>query len=208
MSQKRLKNKPCGALARELKSVIEAAVGRYGMPLGFGQFLRDLPNRVVRQAVSNATLLVFITGHALLIVKGSRNEEIPRSLVNELSTGTIRMFLIVEHLRRIGIVRVRYPRDPFTEFAEVVWWSGHPFVAWVLNKMPTAHGEKLKALILRTGDLSLVNGHVVLLAADEQQRLAAACEEMDRHLPQILAGIEQQYGDAQRLAWTGSAVIQ
>ena len=36
----------------------------------------------------------------------------------------------------------------------------------------------------------------------------AACEEMDRHLPEILAGIEQQYGDAQRLAWTGRAVIQ
>jgi DNA-binding GntR family transcriptional regulator len=108
----------------------------------------------------------------------------------------------------MGIVRVRYPRDPFTEFAEVVWWTGHPFVAWVLDKMPAAHGEKLKGLILRTGDLSLVNGHLVLLAAEEQQRLAAACEEMDRHLPEILARIEQQYGDAQRLAWTGTPVIQ
>jgi hypothetical protein len=39
MSQKRLKNKPRGCLARQLTSVVEAAVGRYGMPLGFGQFL-------------------------------------------------------------------------------------------------------------------------------------------------------------------------
>jgi hypothetical protein len=59
-----------------------------------------------------------------------------------------------------------------------------------------------------TGDLSLVNGHVVLLPAEEQQRLAVACEEMDRHMPEILAGIEEQYGDACTLAWTGTLVIQ
>jgi hypothetical protein len=77
----------------------------------------------VQQAVSDATLLVLITGHSLLIVNGDLNEGIPRGLVNEQSTGTIRMFLIVEHLRRMGVVRARYPRDPFTEFAEVVWWE-------------------------------------------------------------------------------------
>ena len=61
MSQKRLKNKPCGGLARELKSVIEAAEGRYGMPLGFVHLVRNPPNQVVRQAVSDATVPVFIT---------------------------------------------------------------------------------------------------------------------------------------------------
>ena len=162
----------------------------------------------MQQAVSDATLLVLITGHSLLIVNGDLNEGIPRGLVNEQSTGTIRMFLIVEHLRRMGVVRARYPRDPFTEFAEVVWWERHPFVAWMLDKMPAVRGEKLKELILRTGDLSLVNGHVVLLPAEEQQRLAVACEEMDRHMPEILAGIEEQYGDACTLAWTGTLVIQ
>ena len=40
---------------------------------------------------------------------------------------------------------------------------GHLFVAWVLDKMPAVHGEKLKALILHTRDLSLVKAHVLPL---------------------------------------------
>ena len=110
-------------------------------------------------------------------------------------------------MRRIGIARgSRETR--FTEFAEVVWWVGHPFVAWVLDKMAVVHGEKLKALMLRTRDLSLVKARVLPLLAEQQQRLAVTRDEMDRHVPEILAGIEEQCGDALSLAWTETPVIQ
>jgi len=83
---------------------------------------------------------------------------------------------------------------------------GHPFVAWVLDKTAAVHGEKLKALILRTRDLSLIKAHVLLLPAEQQRRLAVTCDEMDRHVPEILAGIEEQYGYWRRLAWTETPV--
>ena len=56
--------------------------------------------------------------------------------------------------------------------------------------MPVAQGEKLKELILKSGDLTLVNGHMALLPVAEQQKLAEAFAEFDRHLPEFLAGNE------------------
>ena len=74
--------------------------------------------------------------------------------------------------------------------------------------MPVAQGEKLKELILESGDLTLVNGHMALLPVAEQQKLAEAFEEFDRHLPEFLAWIEGTYNDADSLAWTGTSVLQ
>ena len=54
----------------------------------------------------------------------------------------------------------------------------------------------------------LVNGHVALLPAEEQEKLANAFEEFDRHLPEFLVWIEEQYGDAGKTAWTGTPVLQ
>jgi hypothetical protein len=214
MSQLRVKNKRRSRLGRDadwdLDSVVEAAAGLYGTPLGVGQFLRKLPDRVLRQALDHqagAPALLLITGHALLIIKGDLNQGLSQSLVVQ-SSGTIRRLLIAEHLRRMGMLRARYPSDPLTEPAELFWWTGHPLLGLVLHRMPAAHGEKLKELILESGDLTLVNGHVALLPAEEQQELAAAFEEFDRQLPEFLAWIEEKYGDAGRLAWTGSPVLQ
>ena len=150
MSQLRLKNKRRSQLKRDsawdLDAVVEAAAGLYGTPLGFGRFLRKLPERIVRQALDHQAgtpALLLITGHAWLIVRGGLNQGLSQNLVVQ-SSGTIRRLLIAEHLRRMGMLRARYPRDPFTESAELFWWTGHPLLGLLLHKMPAAHGEKLK----------------------------------------------------------------
>jgi hypothetical protein len=188
---------------------VEAAAGLYGTPLGLGQFLRKLPDQVLWQALdcqAGTPTLLLITSHALLIVRG-RNQGLCQNLIVK-SSNMIRRLLIAEHLRRIGMLRARYPSDPLTDSAELFWWKGHPLLGLVLHKMPHAHGEKLKELILESGDLTLINGHMALLPAEEQQELAKALEEFDRHLPEFLAWIEGKYGDADSLAWTGTSVIQ
>jgi hypothetical protein len=214
MSQLRLKNKRRSRVGRDsdwdLDSVVEAAGGLYGMPLGLGQFLRKLPGRVLRIALdqeAGTPALLLITGHALLIVNGDLNQGLPQSLVLQ-SSGVIHQLLVAEHLRRLGMLRARYPSDPLREPAELFWWTGHPLLKLVLHKMPATHGEKLKELILKSGDVTLVNGHVALLPAEEQQKLAEAFEEFDRHLPELLAWVEEQYGDADSLAWTATPVLQ
>ena len=214
MSQLRLKNKRCSRVGRDadwdLDAVVEAAAGLYGMPLGLGQFLRKLPDRVLRLALDQQAgipALLLITGHALLIVQGDLHQGLSQSLVLQCS-GAIHQLLVAEHLRRLGMLRARYPSDPLRDPAELFWWTGHPLLRLVLHKMPAGHGEKLKELILKSGDVTLVNGHVALLPAEEQQKLAEAFEEFDRHLPDLLAWVEEQYGDANSLAWTGPPVLQ
>src|SRR5579863_8973363 len=211
MSQLRLKNRRHSRLGRDsdLDAVVEAAAGLYGTPLGFGRFLRKVPDQVLRQALYNqagAPALLFITGHALLIVKRELNQELSQRLVVQAS-GPILRLLIAEHLRRMGLLRVRYPSDPFADAAQLFWWTGHPLLRMVLHKMPVAQGEKLKERILESGDLTLVNGHMALLPTEEQQKLAEAFEEFDRHLPELLAWIEEKYSDAGSLAWTGTPVL-
>ena len=214
MSQLRLKNKRCSRVGRDadwdLDAVVEAAAGLYGMPLGLGQFLRKLPDRVLRLALDQQAgipALLLITGHALLIVQGDLHQGLSQSLVLQCS-GAIHQLLVAEHLRRLGMLRARYPSDPLRDPAELFWWTGHPLLRLVLHKMPAGHGEKLKELILKSGDVTLVNGHVALLPAEEQQQLAEAFEQFDQHLPELLAWVEEQYGDANSLAWTGPPVLQ
>ena len=214
MSQLRLKNKRRSRVGRdsdsELDSVVEAAAGLYGMPLGLGRFLRKLPDRVLLLALDHEVgmpALLLITGHALLIVKGDLHEGLSQSIVLQ-SSGAIHQLLVAEHLRRLGMLRARYPSDPLRDPAELFWWTGHPLLRLVLYKMPATHGEKLKELILKSGDVTLVNGHVALLPVEEQQKLAEAFEEFDQRLPELLAWVEEQYGDADSLAWTATPVLQ
>ena len=47
-----------------------------------------------------------------------------------------------------------------------------------------------------------------MLPTEEQQKLAEAFEEFDRHLPELLAWVEEKYSDADSLAWTGTPVLQ
>jgi hypothetical protein len=151
--------------------------------------LRKLPDQVLRQALdpqAGTPALLLITAHALLIVTGAPNEGLSQSLVVQAG-GPIARLLIAEHLRRMGLLRARYPSDPFADSAELLWWTGHPLLKLVLHKMPVAQGETLKNLILESGDLTLVNGHMALLPAAEQQKVAEAFEEFDRHLPEFLA---------------------
>ena len=211
MSQLRLKNKRQNrGKDSDLDAVVEAAAGLYGTPLGFGRFLRKLPNQVLRQALdpqAGMPALLLITGHALLIAKGVLNQELSPSLVLQVS-GPIRRLLIAEHLRRMGLLRARYPSDPLVDSAELFWWTDHPLLRLVMHKMPVAQGQKLKELILEGGDLTLVNGHMALLPVAQQQKLAEAFEEFDRHLPEFLAWIEEKYSDADSLAWAGAPVLQ
>lgn len=100
-------------------SVSEAASGLYGQLLGFGHFLRRLPGDVLQAACFDEALLPFITLQAMLIVDGDPNAGIERDRVTADAVSTIRMQLILEHLRRIALVRVRYPRDPFIDVPEV-----------------------------------------------------------------------------------------
>jgi hypothetical protein len=90
-----------------------------------------------------------------LIVKGDLNQGLSQSLVLQ-SSGAIHQLLVAEHLRRLGMLRARYPSDPLRDPAELFWWTGHPLLRLVLHKMPAAHGEKLKELILKSGDVTLV----------------------------------------------------
>jgi len=113
---------------------------------------RRCGKRSISQAGTRALLL--ITGHALLIVKGGLNQGLSQSLVLQ-SSGPTRRLLIAERLRRMGLLRARYPSDPLAESAELFWWTDHPLLRLVLHKMPAAQGERLKELILASGDLTL-----------------------------------------------------
>ena len=55
---------------------------------------------------------------------------------------------------------------------------------------------------------TLANGHVALFPTYEQQQLTEAFEKFDWRLPELPAWVEEQYGDADRFAWTGTPVLQ
>ena len=152
-------------------------------------------------ATFDLKLLLLIAAYAMLIADGDPNAGIEEERLNAESLGSIRMLLIVEHFRRIGFLRARYPRDPFTEVPEIAWWTGHPFVK-ILNSLPSEHKQKFMSLLLQTGDLSVLTGHIITLSDAEQEQFLEQVEAIDSHLPEYLEYIEEEYGDSQIVAWS------
>jgi transcriptional regulator with XRE-family HTH domain len=182
-------------------SAAKAARGLYGKPLGFGQFLRSLPDDVLQMAISDEPLLLLITLHAMLIVDGDPNHGIDEERVTDQAVHRIRMQLIAEHLRRIAFLRVRSPRDPFTEIPEIAWWKGHPFVE-LLYTLPLEARDKFKGIIMRTGDLTVLMGHMLARPDGEIEDFLQRVEKIDSNIAEILEWVEAEYGDSQKLAWS------
>jgi transcriptional regulator with XRE-family HTH domain len=182
-------------------SISEAASGLYGEPLGFGHFLRRLPGDALQAACFDEVLLLFITLQAMLIVYGDPNAGIEQDRVTSDAVHTIRMQLILEHLRRHAFVRVRYPRDPFIDIPEVAWWTGHPFVE-VLCSLPPEIKEKTMGLILQTGDLSVLMGQMILWPDTEMEDFLQRVGVIDDNISELLEWFETEHGDSQKLAWS------
>lgn len=188
-------------------SVAEAAQGLHGQPLGFSHFIRRLPDRTLQAVPHSDSLLIMITLHAKLIFDGDpKKTGVNEDFFNEKTTGDIRYLLSLEHLRRIAILRVRYPRDPFSEVAEFAWWLKHPMVK-ILWRLPEADREKLEAYILRTSDLKILFGHTLLLSDEEMGKVADECEAIDKKIPQLLHEVESEYGDSQKLAYAAEGAM-
>jgi len=182
-------------------SVSEAASGLYGEPLGFGHLLRRLPGETLQAVCSDDVLLLFVTLQAMLIVDGDPNAGIGQDRVTADAVDTIRTQLILEHLRRIAFVRVRYPRDPFVDVPEVAWWTGHPFVE-VLCSLPPGIKEKTMGLILQTGDLAVLWGQMILRSDTEMEDFLRRVGVIDDHTLELLEWFETEHGDSQKLAWS------
>lgn len=173
-----------------------AAKGLHGTPLGAGKFIRGLSDKTLQDAFSFPAVMGVITLHGLAIVDGN-----PEGCIREdrasLALSRTPVLLNGEHLRRFGMVRIRYPRDPFTEIPNIWWLTVHPYVE-ALYSIP--ENLRLKQLILATGDLTLLNGHVVLMSEERQKDYAERLEVMDGCLDRFLADIEEEYADSQTLA--------
>lgn len=182
-------------------AVSEAASGLYGQPLGFGHFLRRLPAEALQAACRDEVLLLFITFQAMLIVDGDSNAGIEQDRVTSDAVETIRRQLILEHLRRIAVMRVRYPRDPFIDVPEAAWWTGHPFVE-ALYALPSELKDKFIELILWTGDLSVLMGQMILRSDTEMEEFLRRVGVIDDNISELLEWIETEYGDSQKLAWS------
>jgi transcriptional regulator with XRE-family HTH domain len=190
-----------GRLSELYWPVAQATSGLHGTGLGFGQFLRALPEETLQAATLDLTLLFLITAHAMLIVDGDPNAGIEEERFNDQSLRSIRILLIVEHFRRAGFLRARYPRDPFTEVPEIAWWTGHLYVK-ILYSLPPEHSRTFQDLLLQTGDVGILTGHIITLSAAEQEQFLERVEKIDSHLPEYLEFIEEEYGDSQKLAWS------
>jgi transcriptional regulator with XRE-family HTH domain len=182
-------------------SVAEAASGLHGQPLGFAHFVRRLPKGVLQAACFDEVLLLHITLHAMLIVDGDPDAGVELDRVTNDAVHAIRMQLILEHLRRIAVVRVRYPRDPFTDVPEVAWWTDHPFVE-ALYSLPSELKDKFMGLILRTGDLSVLMGQMIVRSDAEMEDFLRRVGAIDDNIAELLEWVETQHGDSQKLAWS------
>ena len=166
----------------------------------------NLPEDTLPAAVGDLKLLLFIALHAMLIVDGDPNVGIEEDRFLDQEIRGMRMCLVVEHLRRIGFLRARYPRDPFSEVPEIAWWTGHPYVE-VLYSLPTDHQQKLTGLLLTTGDLAVLSGYIAVLPDAELNRFLDRAEKIDSHVPKYLKYLEDEYGDSQKLAWSAPMTV-
>lgn len=55
---------------------------------------------------------------------------------------------------------------------------------------PPEHQMKLKEVLLRTGDLSVLTGTIIILSELEQRNLIDRIEKFDKHLPAFLEYVE------------------
>lgn len=209
MSQRRIKKKSFNAREREMyDGVVKAAEGLHGDPLGFNRFIRKLPDVAVHSAAPGALhsdrILLWIALHAKLVVDGDPKAGVQQDFFEENNCGMlyrIRRMLGYEWLRRIPMVRVRYPQDPFTEPPEVGWWSTHPAVD-LLRRLPEEQRERLEDALLDTGDMALLGGHLMVLPESEKEKFADAAEEIDRNSRALLKTFEEQFRDSEHLAYS------
>jgi hypothetical protein len=103
------------------------------------------------------------------------------------------------------MVRVRYPRDPFTEEPELAWWCSHPAVQ-VLYRLPEEQRERLQGALLETGDLTLLTGHLMVLPESDKQKFADAAQNIERNKREIVENLEEHFKDSEHLAYVGEAM--
>lgn len=203
MGSKKIRKKRVSKREDELYAFIGlAAEGTHGQPLGFGDFIRKLPDSVIQTCARDDAMLCVIALHAMLIVMGEPKAGVPSERMTDEALLRIKWCVINEHLRRIMMLRVRYPRDPFTEMPQLAWCNSHPFVQ-VLDRLPEADGDKLKSHILRTGDLTILSGHTLLLEPEQMRAFDERMTFLEKSSPELLAEIEDRYADAHTVAWTG-----
>jgi transcriptional regulator with XRE-family HTH domain len=183
------------------QSVASATLGLHETPLAFGQFLRKLPDATLHAAAFDESLLLLITCHAMLIVDGNPDAGIEIERLNHDTVNRIRSVLIIEHFRRIVFLRARYPIDPFADLPEIIWWRGHPYVD-LLYSLPPDHRENLQGLLLRSGDLRVLTGQLAIMSEAEQTEFADRFEEIEKYLVEFLNFMEEEYGDAKKVAWS------
>jgi transcriptional regulator with XRE-family HTH domain len=182
-------------------AVIDAASGLYGESLGFGIFMRRLPDAVLERAGFALPVLILVACHAMLIVNGNPEAGIPMDRLDDETLHRMRTCLIFEHLRRRALIRVRYPRDPFEEVPEIAWWTGNP-MGKVLCELPAEIRDRCIEVIIQTGDLSVLGGYVIAQPDADMEEFVRQSLAIQNHLPELLQWIEEQFHDSDKEAWT------
>ena len=188
-------------------NVGETASGLHGKPLGFSDFLRLLPTDVLELAAFDLPLQVMITVHAMLIVDNKPNGGVEEARINDESVGVVRKYLIVEHFRRLMLKRARYPRDPFSEAPEILWWENHPLVCLLSAQHDTVRDRCIRVM-LGTGDTSVLTGLAIAQTGDELDGFTQRLEEIERDLTGYLADVENRFHDSRALAWSETPTTQ
>ena len=185
------------------RSVVETAEGLHGTELGFSRFLRKLPDSVLETAASSEKLRLLILLHAMVIVNGGPEGPIAMDALNDDQLHMIRLYLTVEHFRRLAYLRARYPRDPFAEEGapEIAWWTSHPFLQG-LNNLPQDQRDTYTRLLLETGDTRILMGLIVAIPDDQMEKFAEQVEAIHSHMEELLTYFEEEYGDSQIIAWS------
>jgi transcriptional regulator with XRE-family HTH domain len=185
------------------RSVVETAKGLHGTEFGFSRFLRSLPDSVLQTAARSEKLRLLILLHAIAIVNGSSEGPIAMDALNDDQLHMIRLYLTIEHFRRLAYLRARYPRDPFAEdeAPEIAWWTSHPFLQG-LNNLPQDQRDTYTRLLLETGDTGILIGLIVAIPDDQMEKFAEQVEAINSHLEELLTYFEEEHGDSQIIAWS------
>jgi len=191
-----------GSRVRQLcGAVVNAAAGLYGQPLGFGIFMRRLPDAIINASGFELRVLILITCHAMLLAGGNPEVGIPEDRLDAETLHRMKICSIFEHLRRRALIRVRYPRDPFEEIPEIAWWTGNP-IGKVLVELPREVRDRCLEVIIHTGDLSVLSGYIVSQTDAEMEEFARQTQTIQEHLPELLQWIEDQFHDSEKEAWS------
>ena len=100
---------------------------------GFVRFVHRLSGDTLRWIGTDFKMLVLAASHATALMYGDPNDNFGfrADLMDNNAIQHVKRALAAEHFRRIGLLRIRHPRDPIRQDVTVAIRTNHPFARTV-----------------------------------------------------------------------------